>query len=150
MANNCQNTLTVKGPPDHLQAFRELAQGNTPDQDLSLERLRRTPPDLQDRERNEWVFQNRGPSGEARMIAAEETDTGGLRYTFITAWCPPNREFMAHLSRQFPLLAFHLEYEEPMAGYDGHVTAEGGTITADEHKRFEFEERYTAEPQARA
>lgn len=150
MANNCQNTLTVSGPPDHLQAFRDLARGKAPGQALSLESLRRTPPGLQAAERGDWVFENRGPSGEPRSVRLAESRPDTLEYGFITAWSPPNREFMAHLSRQFPLLAFRIEYEEPMAGYEGSITAARGEITDADHRRFHFEERYTAESQPHA
>ena len=146
MANNCHSTLTVSGPENHLEAFRDLAQGKSPEQTLSLESLRPTPAGLAGPGRSEWRSENWGTSGDPFAAQREEDGRRTLTYRFTTPWSPLNQAFMGHLAQQFPLLSFHLQYEEPMMSYEGHISASGGEITSTETHRFDFYERYTTSP----
>lgn len=146
MANRCHSTLTVSGPENHLEAFRDLAQGRTPEQTLSLDSLRPTPAGLEGPARSDWRIENWGTSGDPFSAHREDDRRGELTYRFTTPSSPLNQAFMGHLARQFPLLSFHLQYEEPMMAYEGHISASGGDIISAENHRFDFYERYTTCP----
>ena len=146
MANNWHSTLTVTGPEDHLESFRDLAQGKAPEQTLSLDRLRPTPAGLEGPARRDWRNENWGTSGDPFAARHQDDRRGSLTYRFTTPWTPLNQAFTGHLAQQFPMLSFHLQFEEPMTAYEGHVTASGGEVTSADTRRFDFYERHATSP----
>ena len=143
MANHCYCTLKLSGPADELHRFKRQALAPAALYTLSLDSLRPAPPDMTTEERSEWREANWGPTGDAYRTHQSQEDNGNLNYEFATAWSPPNQSFMAHVAQQFTQLKLTLEYEEPMMGYEGRITAADGAVTSAENNRFDFNERYT-------
>src|SRR5207245_1066396 len=124
MPNWCQNQLTVSGPPAEVQRFKEKAVGHSPW--LSPEDVGREGPDplnfhslcpvpeaLVKEGYNEaaydWTRANWGCKWGARDVQILDEWDGIVIYEFNTAWAPPV-EFLEHVSKEWPQLAFELAY----------------------------------------
>lgn len=83
----------------------------------------------------EWRCSNWGTkwdlSPDSLTIVDEDDDS--ITYSFSTAWSPPN-EFLMNICKNYPLLKFHLSYEEPGAAFEGDLEIEGGEVTRDESR----------------
>ena len=72
-----------------------------------------------------------------------------LIYRFTTAYNPPSSDALAAISQAHPELRFHLEYDEPMMAFEGHITAEAGRIVELEHHLYDFYQRHQPIPPSR-
>ncbi len=58
-----------------------------------------------------------------------------VTYFFDSAWSPPC-DFLKTIAVNYPLLKFHLEYEEPGCAFEGDLEIEGGNIVRDEEREW--------------
>ena len=61
-----------------------------------------------------------------------------LRYSFDTAWTPPQGVIIA-MSKKFPELKFELYYEECGNAFCGDFICEKGKVTLDDQREMKFE-----------
>ncbi len=147
MPNNCENTLTITGPQEDIQAFRETARSENCLLDMNNfvpmpEEIRNTKFSNQDEELSqklmdnygapdwyEWANQNWGSKWGPYETTVEEDSDTSIRYQFLTAWAPLNKNAITAMSSRFPALRLEMEYEEPGIGFGGRCTALAGKIT---------------------
>ena len=141
MPNDCENTLTITGPAEAVQAFQEFAKSDlTPleiDNFVSMpEEVRNTSSPNRDQELAErlsrehgapdwyeWAKRNWGTKLGAYDVDMTEVDDATTRYRFCTAWTPVNQNVMEAMTSRFPSLRIKLEYNEPGAGFRGYLIA---------------------------
>lgn len=64
-----------------------------------------------------------------------EKDNKSVRYIFDTAWNPIT-SFLENICSNYPLLRFHLSYEESGAGFEGDLTIEGGEVIDHDEREY--------------
>lgn len=139
MPNWCSNQLTVTGPKTDLRAFKKMAVGHSPWEEvakdeklnpLNFHSLVSIPAVVlqagyqeagYDWERANWGC--KWGACEARLI---DSSDGELLYDFDTAWSPPI-EFLETVAKEHPNLTFILEYDEPGIGFKGLARFNGET-----------------------
>ena len=126
----------------------EIRSTQPPGQELEMpERV------LQEAQANDWYnwsIRNWGTKWDAQEVTMEvtmevtispevtveatmsHTERDTVSYDFWTPWDPFSNELIAVISAKFPTLNIHFEYTEPMAGFHGHCTAEGGVVLESE------------------
>jgi len=137
MPNWCNNHLTVKGESEEVQRFKLKAIGHGPwekppedekPSPLNFHSLVPIPADVlqagYEAKGFDWEVQNWGcrwGAGDAELV-----DDNGceLFYQFDTAWNPPIA-FLKLAAKQWPLLIFILEYEEPGMAFKGLARFQG-------------------------
>jgi Ferredoxin-like domain in Api92-like protein len=135
MPNWNSNHLTVKGENEAVQRFREKAVGHCPwnppvekPNVLNFHSLVPVPADVleagYEAKGYDWELANWGCKWGA--CDGELIDDNGceLFYGFDTAWSPPIA-FLAAAAKQWPMLTFILEYEEPGMGFKGLARFQG-------------------------
>jgi len=154
MPNWCFNLLTVTGEKRALADFIRKANDNRETwkspyfrkrSPFSIERLMPTPEPLAGavppRDKAQayenkvifgsedwyhWRIKHWGTKCDVYADVTEQADEK-IVYQFDSAWSPP-REFFETVSRMFPNLTFHIEYEEPMMGFAGEATYKNGFV----------------------
>ena len=152
MANNCAITLTVSGPTDARRALRNAAVSADGSSQFSLESLIPAPQNIAEaspKERADWRFETWGISGDTTRSNHPDLQPECLVYQFATPYSPPSTGAVAAISEAHPALRFHLEYDEPMMAFEGHITAEAGRIVELEHHLYDFYQRYQPIPLSR-
>lgn len=141
MPNWCYNELNVIGEIADINKFvNDVKSDESP---LSFEKLFPVPQEIKNTnaekisyEHYEWCFYNWGTRSEAddQEVDFDEYEVKnnmhGVVYTFATAWSPPN-EWLKYVAVLYPTLRFDLSYEEPLAGYEGHLIIDKGQIQLD-------------------
>ncbi len=145
MPNWCHNQLTISGPAEDVQRFKEKAVGHSPwlraeevgpqEPDLlNFHSLCPVPEELVKQGYGEagyrWERENWGCKWGARETQILDEWNGAILYQFDTAWVPP-LEFIEHVSKDWPQLAFELDYTEGGMGFKGMAKAQGGQL--DDH-----------------
>lgn len=123
MPNWCSNRLSVTGEPADLEKFAEAV--HTDKTELSLNKLVPIPQAVLDDGDAwyDWCCANWGTKWD--VYADVTPHEGGLRYTFDSAWSPPE-EAIAAAAKQHPKLNFVLNYWEEGADFGGQrVYAKG-------------------------
>lgn len=148
MPNWCRNTLYVKGDLEKVKDFVEYAKGEE-EEDEETEPLdeeqfipvpdnveRHEDPELMSREMYKWKCSNWGTkwgfcrptSGSISLIGSDE---GSIRYSFDTAWSPPEPLIKA-MGKEFPTLTFELRYAETGMDFMGILRIEENEVVRDE------------------
>jgi hypothetical protein len=124
MPNWCKNTLQVSGPAPDVKRFRDLGKkaGYT---DLSLHAFYPLPGEEAENWYN-WCTRHWGTKWDIDAELKIATDDY-LEYSFESAWAPPDA-WLEEVSKQFPALAFRLQYDEPDQALTGVVTVQGGIV----------------------
>ena len=140
MTNWCFNHLRVTGPTEDVTRFQNQARGFSPwstppaepvPEVFNFHSLLPIPADVLAAENraagHRWERTHWGCRGAAEDAALVDEWDGGVIYEFATAWNPP-LAFLEQVSRQWPALLWVLEYEEPLAGFQGLARAEAGLL----------------------
>ena len=158
MPNHCDNALTVRGKPNTIQQFTELARGAK--QPLEINQFMPMPPEIRDTDSPnndgelakrlveahgapdwyDWATQNWGVKWDVYDVELEEHGENEIAYRFTTAWCPFSDRVLLTMSEKFPSLTLELEYEEPSMAFRGMRRATDGRITQSNHGEFNPEE----------
>ena len=77
-----------------------------------------------------WNCDNRGCKWDVFDSSFAMLDEKSISYYYTTAWSP-NDAFVRSIAPQFPLLDFHLEFEEPGCAFAGEVEIIAGEIEND-------------------
>ena len=93
-------------------------------------------------DRFSWCMHHWGTSGDATGISLELKAPEQAVYRYTTPYSPFGEEAMTALSRRFPTLHLHAEFDKPMMSLEGHLTAKGGTVTSRNVEVYDFYERY--------
>jgi hypothetical protein len=130
MPNECRNQLVVQGNVQSLSKFRDMAFDSTKNE-TSLNVLFPTPEGV---DWYEWNNENWGSKWGAYDIETDEVDInedddfGLIRYTFTSAWAPPEG-LIERIANIHPDLEFGLSYSEWGIGFCGfHVWRDGETV----------------------
>jgi hypothetical protein len=142
MPNWCSNQLAVRGPAEDLQRFKERAIGHSPwskpeeicseaPSPLNLHSLAPVPAEMVKAGYNEaaynWEKAHWGCKWGACNAQIVDEGQGYVMYEFDTAWTPP-LEFIEQVSKDWPALSLHLEYNEPGNAFHGTAEAKGGNL----------------------
>ena len=140
MPNWCLNHLQVIGPAETVTRFVADAVGGNPwsqpllgrpEEALSFDSLLPIPQAVlaagYAAAGCEWERRHWGCKWGACHSLLTERWEGGACYEFDTAWGPP-LAFLKTTSRAWPELMFKLEYEEPLAGFQGSARARRGRL----------------------
>jgi hypothetical protein len=148
MPNWCDNVLTVEGPREALDRFRdavksqplEATDGNGDrgvenSSDLSLERIIPTPEEMLTSKGFEedgwyhWRINNWGTKWDVDAKLIEDGDR--LIYEFSSAWSPPQFAIET-ASQQYPELTFTIEFDESGVDFWGYCVFRGGELIEDD------------------
>ncbi len=138
MPNWCNNKLVVLGPDEDVERFKKTAIGNSPwhtkeekKSVLNFHSLVPVPPEIVSAGYGEagyeWERQNWGCKWGACHTRLVDGRKGHLEYSFETPWCPPI-PFLEKLGREWPMLTFLLDYEEPGMSYKGIAKVHGEAV----------------------
>lgn len=128
MPNNCENTLTITGPKEDLEAFRQAARKDKVPFEINNfipmpDSVRNTP-----RERD-WAISAWGTKWGAYECEELEVTDSVLEYIFSTAWSPLSTNVIKVFSTKFPSLHFDYQYQEMGMAFKGQTQACEGEIT---------------------
>ena len=157
MANKCWTTLTINGPEQDIAAF--VGQARQGDRDFAIQNFMPAPEELPhpatdpatDQETTgksghpdqfNWRMDNWGTSGDATGISLELQAPEQAVYRYTTPYSPFGEQAMTALSKQFPKLRLHAEFDEPMMSVEGHLTAQDGAVTSSNVEVYGFYDRY--------
>lgn len=130
--------LTILGDKAPLQAFEEKAKGEiqqyTGDtgwtEALSFHRLYPVPAKLTTTYYSEksygWEKKHWGCKYGAKHSKVEKKSDDSLVYSFLVSSVPLN--WLMKVSKDYPDLVFHLDFEEECHGRTGGVVVEGGVV----------------------
>ena len=153
MANNCANILTVSGPSEARKALRTAAVSADGSSQFSLGALLPEPLEIAATAppagRAEWRREFWGVCGDTTRSTQPELLPDRLVYRFNTPYNPPSAGALSAISEAHPALQFHLQYDEPMLAFEGHITPEAGRIVDYEHHLYDFYQRYQPVPLTR-
>jgi hypothetical protein len=139
MPNWCVNQLTVRGPSAELARFKSQAVGHypwstaeergaEPPNPLNFHSLVPIPEEILRSAYNDaaynWEKENWGNKWGACDVGLLDEWPESLVYSFNTAWSPPIA-FLQKVCRQWPVLTFILEYDEPGIGFKGLARGHG-------------------------
>ena len=139
MPNHCDNTLTLKGKPEHRQEFVDKNRGFSVNDkmkekeyyDLSFHASVPIPKYIQDKKGGwyEWCIPNWGTKWECwdEHCSHDDNETS---YCFTTAWSPPS-DWVKKVSRKYPHLQFEVEWAEE-GGEGGYFMFQGGDLTEEQ------------------
>jgi len=145
MPNWCMNILLVEGPDPDIDDFYYRAWGynlSLPLDDygnefVPLQFENFVPVDEFHRSRNitVWGCDGRIDVGQIsrRNSGLGREDRSELRYSFDTAWSPPD-EWFAEIVKQYPQCDFELHYIEPGNGIAGTLYGSDGSSYAERHE----------------
>ena len=158
MPNHCMNTLSITGPQQDVETFKEFAQHQK--EQLDITKFAPMPDELKNTESPNrdgdsatrllqtygapdwftWAVDHWGTKWEPYDVERTEPDDTTLEYHFCTAWSPLSDQLIETMSKRFPSLLLKLSYEEPGMAFEGHCNAQDGQILESECHGIEFEE----------
>ncbi len=135
MPNWCSNKLTITGPKEDVQAFKERARGRPPwwkpeeePEVLNFHSLVPIPEEVlkgdYDPAGYNWEMENWGCKWGAQDSTILDVRAGFIAYEFLSAWSPPEKFFQT-VAVQWPTLEFVLDYEEPGMAFKGLAKFQG-------------------------
>lgn len=140
MPNWCECWLGVEGPAAELARFLDAAKGeNNPTEEdaadsvLWFDSLLPTPPELLAGSGwYDWRVEHWGTKWNAECDDYDGSPgSGRVGFSFLSAWSPPEPLLKA-VARDYPSLAFTLEYAEGGMDYSGRLVLRGGRVVSDE------------------
>jgi hypothetical protein len=91
----------------------------------------------------DWRCANWGTKWDLSEDTMVEDEVGDvIFYFFDTAWAPPV-EFLKNICENYPLLNFHLTYEEPGCAFEGELDIQAGEIVNDETRDWTQKDCYS-------
>jgi hypothetical protein len=120
MPNHCSNQLTVTGPAQDIQSFKENSILNN---NLKLETI--IPSDYN----YPNPIQKWGTKWGCYDTVIQEDSPEKLVLLFQTAWCPYNEDVQRTMARKYPTLTFELLYAEQGISFCGYYKANGAYFT---------------------
>ena len=76
----------------------------------------------------DWQIENWGTKWNPAEVQIEEDYAAGyVRYTFVTAWSPPEGWVRA-AAKKYPTLRLRLEYDEPGVHFEGALEMRGSVV----------------------
>ena len=75
-----------------------------------------------------WQCDNWGTKWDLCDVYIDDKQKDGITYSFTTAWSPPEA-FLKTICVNYPLLDFHLEFEEPGCAFQGELEIVAGEVT---------------------
>ena len=123
MPADCNNilTITTSTPAEH-QALAELLTDG-----MGALTFEYAVPDPDETEMPDWCLEHWGTDRNAYESSQDTGNEGQIRFTFLTAWAPPET-FVQAVATQFPASTFHLEYLEVDAGIGGELIYNNGDL----------------------
>lgn len=149
MPNHCGNRLTVKGDFKDRDAFVKAVRSepdgkNEEETLLDFEKIIPTPQNPQPSRQDPmmmlfgggggwygWRCENWGTKWNSYDTILEHDEKKTV-YTFLTAWSPPNENFMNAMTNKFPNVEFDLRFAEKGCEFYGYWTK-------DKHETWKFQ-----------
>jgi hypothetical protein len=137
MANECHNTLIVKGSEKEIAAFKRKAKGIDFDgikSPLWFDGLLPAPAELPQEPNaiDHWRGANWGTTGGPWGVRIDLNRKDEVRYHFDTPWTPCV-SLLGNISPDFPGLTFKLTYLCALSDYEGWVIIKNGRIRKSRH-----------------
>ena len=126
MANWIENELTVTGSRNDQEAFLTAAAGSNAEGaviPISFASLLPIPDDEEDPIK--WAWDHWGTKADVWEWIGLERLPESFIACFATAWAAPTTLFET-VSRQYPKLTLHLEYQDEDGGFLGSATIKRG------------------------
>lgn len=141
MATECFNSLEITTDEDsgQLELFIKQAMDKRSGELLSFSKL--LPPPAPGEINESWNKENWGTKSDPFEVEFHQEDDTYAAYSFFTESTPPI-EFLKNISQQFPLLKFHLQFEEPRTRLYGNALATNGNVQEEDTRETEEPKNY--------